>query len=334
MSMESLAVAVEGSYNLRPRGALAGSPLLRGLLTVMPREVFEKEVLSLLSETDLAMLSRCSRDCREAVVASGLPRAGAPETGGAPLNYARFVRSTNMLSWANTSGCPWDARVCCAVIALCPPAHRLEVLSFARENNCPLDEHCIMFAVSIQSVEVMTYLRKNGCPYHPETLSHAVVSKRDSPSDDDDMTFLQFILDDGAPRSTQELNECCAAAATGRLTTLKWLRERGFLWNKLTPFTAAAHGNLNIIEYCWSNNCPWSKEVFISALMGSRCDLPLPQDDDEEERLLRRERCTNVLTWLDANGCPKPDDIGTIRVMFQNADGSYAEYSFTENDHD
>ena len=305
MSIERSAVPVAADicrYNLRPRGALAGSPLLRGLLTVLPREVFEKEVLGLLSETDLAMFSRCGRECREAVVASGLPRAGARETGGQPLHLKHFVSSVNMLSWAKASGSPWSAEVCFGITVVCPPPLCIQMLTFARSNNCPWGSECTLMAARQQSVELMAYLRNNGCPYHPNTFVEAVASKHDSPRDDDDMTFLQFLLQDGCPRSTNH-NECCAAAASGDLTTLKWLRQRGFLWDDTTPTFAASHGHLNVIDYCYEYDCPWSERVFVSAVVGSRNDL---QDEDDVESLPRRERCMNIVNWLIERGCPLP----------------------------
>ena len=319
--MESLAVAVEDSYNLRPRGALAGSPLLRGLLTVLPREVFEKEVLSLLSETDLAMLSRCGRDCREAVVASDLPRAGAPETGGELLEYVEFVRSTNMLSWARTSGCPWDARVCFAVVALCPPAHRLEVLSFAHENSCPWDEDCLLVAVRIHSTDLLRYMRNQGCPYSQSTFWKAI---RWREFEQEDLTLLEFLLDDGCPWSIT-FEECRAAASRGDLTTLVWLRQKGFMWDEKTPVCAAIHGHLDVIRYCSQNSCPMDDETFVYAFLGTRSDISCCRCDDcdnNDKLLLRRDRCMNVLNWLNENGYPNDH----IALVFENADGSYTEY--------
>ena len=62
------------------------SPLLRPLLEELP-EVLEAEVLTRLPLTDLALFARVGRSSRAAVVASGLPRAGA---NGVPLQLEQF----------------------------------------------------------------------------------------------------------------------------------------------------------------------------------------------------------------------------------------------------
>jgi hypothetical protein len=91
--------------------ALSTSPLLLGLLTVLPRDVLEEELLGgKLDSTALAMFSRCGTACRAAVAASGLRRAGEP--GGLRLCVGDFVDSVNLLAWAKAHGCPWNEKVC------------------------------------------------------------------------------------------------------------------------------------------------------------------------------------------------------------------------------
>mmetsp|Transcript_662 Transcript_662/g.1522 ORF Transcript_662/g.1522 Transcript_662/m.1522 type:complete len:159 (+) Transcript_662:224-700(+) len=109
--------------------AHAFSPLLGPLLDGLG-DVFEKEVLSLLDPTDLAMLARVGCGCRDAVRASGLPRAGVKGKGEVLLQVRHFTGSVERLAWAKANGCPWTWRTC----ALVAGGGQLEVLSWAREH--------------------------------------------------------------------------------------------------------------------------------------------------------------------------------------------------------
>jgi len=91
--------------------AHADSPLLGPLLDDLG-ELFEAEVLKRLNPTDLALLARVGRGCRDAVRASGLSRAGV-KGGEFPLDVKDFVGSVKLLTWAKESGgCPWSERTC------------------------------------------------------------------------------------------------------------------------------------------------------------------------------------------------------------------------------
>ena len=115
----ALAALVETSWELwedellgrlRAKGLITyPSPLLGRLLEEL-RDVFAVEVLLRLDPTDLAMLARVGPASRAAVVASGLPRAGA--NGEVPLKLWAFLGSVEDLAWAKANDCPWVARVC------------------------------------------------------------------------------------------------------------------------------------------------------------------------------------------------------------------------------
>ena len=109
------------------------SPLLGGLLEKLP-EVLEAEVLPRLPPTDITMFARVGPASRAAVVASGLPRAGA--NGGALLKVRDFVGSVERLALARDNGCPWNARTS----ALAARSGRMGVLRWARKHGCDWNE--------------------------------------------------------------------------------------------------------------------------------------------------------------------------------------------------
>ena len=99
------------------------------------REVFDKEVLPLLSPTTRAVFGRVGQASRDAVLRSPeLSCAG--RTVGVKFRVEDFVETVELLAWAMDNGCRWDAHTCAAVTK----GGGLEVLQWAREHDCPWDE--------------------------------------------------------------------------------------------------------------------------------------------------------------------------------------------------
>ena len=54
---------------------------------------------------------------------------------------------------------------------------------------------------------------------------------------------------------------CVQVAATNKLELLKWAREeKQCEWDKQTIKVAAVIDNLEMLKYCFSNNCPYDEE--------------------------------------------------------------------------
>ena len=54
---------------------------------------------------------------------------------------------------------------------------------------------------------------------------------------------------------------CREVAGTNKLEFLKWAREvKHCEWDKWTIYLAAAKGNLEMLKYCFSNDCPYDEE--------------------------------------------------------------------------
>jgi len=57
---------------------------------------------------------------------------------------------------------------------------------------------------------------------------------------------------------------CSAVADTNKLEFLKWAREeKKCEWDELTSASAAYHGNLEILKYCFDNGCPLRKDLSV-----------------------------------------------------------------------
>jgi hypothetical protein len=57
---------------------------------------------------------------------------------------------------------PWDERTC----RYAAWGGHLEVLKWARENDCPWDERTCMFAAKGGHLEVLKWARENDCPWN------------------------------------------------------------------------------------------------------------------------------------------------------------------------
>ena len=67
---------------------------------------------------------------------------------------------------------------------------------------------------------------------------------------------------------------CFQVAGTNKLEFLKWVREvKHCEWDAMTIDTAALKGNLEMLKYCFSNDCPWDEEqVCEQAAAGGHLD--------------------------------------------------------------
>jgi hypothetical protein len=216
---------------LRATGLITYPSPLLGPLEEWP-DILAVEVLPRLGPTDLALFARVGRVSRAAVVASGLPRAGA--TGGALLKVEDFVGSVERLAWARDNGCPWNARTS----ALAARNGHVEVLRWAREHGCDWDEMTCEQAAAGGHLEVLKWAREHGCPWEQEDV-------------EDEVDF-------------EDIMNCCALAAQGgHLEVLKWLRqpEQDCPWNECTCACAAYNGHLEVLKWAREHGCPWEEDI-------------------------------------------------------------------------
>jgi hypothetical protein len=190
----------------------------------LPLDVISTHILrsDFLPETgDLGRLRAVSKHTRDAVDATGRPvyeltpeeavRRGdlnglqlllerAPHVRRDVCALAADVGNLDVLKWARENDCPWDDETC----ANAAEGGHLEVLKWARENDCPWDELTCAHAAWKGHLEVLKWARENGCPSNELT--------------------------------------CSSAALGGHLEVLKWARENGAPWTENTRRIAASMG--------------------------------------------------------------------------------------------
>ena len=85
-------------------------------------------------------------------------------------------------------------------------------------------------------------------------------------------------------RLPRRWRDCDAAASSGQLEALQWLREDGCPWNENTCAMAAYGGHLEVLQWIRANGCPWDERTCYCAAT----------------EIVNLE----VLQWAHANGCP------------------------------
>jgi hypothetical protein len=93
---------------------------------------------------------------------------------------------------------------------------RLDILKWARENNCPWNKDTCSEAALFGHLEVLKWIRKNGCPWDTDT--------------------------------------CSSAARRGHSEILKWARENGCPWNEETCTVAAKTGHFEALRAALARN--------------------------------------------------------------------------------
>ena len=257
------------------------SPLLGGLLEKLP-EVLAAEVFTRLDPTDLALFARMAPASRAVVVASSLPRAGAPN-GVAVMKAGHFVGSVQRLAWARDNGCPWNARTS----ALAARSGHVEVLRWAREHLCDWNERTCAEAAYGGHLEVLMWAREHGC------------------------LWVEVDEDDA------DLNCCALASRGGHLEVLKWLREHECPWDSWTCVFAAEGGHLELLKWARAHGCPWEEDL--DASIRNCCAFAAFYGRLEVLKWLRQQNCPwdaltcaaaadgghlELLKWAREHHCP------------------------------
>ena len=74
-----------------------------------------------------------------------------------------------ILKWARENNCPWDESTCSHAAR----GGHLEILKWARENGCPWDENTCSYAAFGGHLEILKWARANDCPWSERTCACA-----------------------------------------------------------------------------------------------------------------------------------------------------------------
>jgi len=139
---------------------------------------------------------------------------------------------------------PWDEKTCrCAAYG-----GHLDILKWARENDCPWNEGTCWGAAEHGHLEVLKWARANDCSWGEWTCAHAAMGGH--------LEVLKWVRANDCP---WDENTCFRAADGGHLEVLKWAHENGAPWDEWTCWGAAKNGNIEVLRWARENGCPWNE---------------------------------------------------------------------------
>jgi hypothetical protein len=102
---------------------------------------------------------------------------------------------------------------------------------------------------------------------------------------------------------------CYTAAREGNLSVLKYLRSMQCPWSEWTCAYAAKNGHLDVLQWCRQNGCPWNDQTSLYAAKKGHINVLIwcrqnecPWGERTCEALERKGYC-DVLQWSFENGC-------------------------------
>jgi len=156
----------------------------------------------------------------------------------------------HVLAWAVEYGCPWNASVC---IEAAKTGH-LKTLEWARRKGCVWNSLVCVEAAERGHIHILEFARRD-LPWAPCTCrfefydSHNVTcpwSNCVCGQDDPPRPCLHV-----HKKCAWNMHACVAAARSGNIETLVWLRTRRVPcpWNSLVLVEAARYGHVDILRY-------------------------------------------------------------------------------------
>jgi hypothetical protein len=139
--------------------------------------------------------------------------------------------------------------------------NNLELLKYARENNCSWDSHTTNNALKNNNLEMLKYAVDNGCLC--ESLAYYA-------SLNNNLEMLKYAVEKGFDLS---LDVTYNAATNNNLEMLKYARENNCPWNEKVCSQAALNGNLEMLKWARSNGCPWDISTYQAALQKGHLEI-------------------------------------------------------------
>ena len=112
------------------------------------------------------------------------------------------------------------------------------------EGRLPRNNVC-SYAARGGCLEVLQWARVNDCPWSALTCSEAAGGGH--------LKMLQWAIANGC---SWDETTCSEASCGGHLDVLKWARVNGCPWDEMTLTSAADGGHLEVLKWARANGCP------------------------------------------------------------------------------
>lgn len=172
----------------------------------------------------------------------------------------------NVLKWLlqHTTPCPCDER--CSKKA----ASRgyLSILQWMVDKRLPWDGETLYEAARCGHENVVRWARENGCPLD-EKLTFAIFEAVYAT----DMNTLRILQRRGCCSELQQIEICKQAARYRNKEVLVWAHSHGFAWDVWTCAYTAEHGDLEFLRWLRERNCPWDEKTCMKAAQRGRLEV-------------------------------------------------------------
>ena len=155
------------------------------------------------------------------------------------------------------------------------------VVKWAHEQGCPIDENAFLYAVWGNHIDIMDYLKEYG---HQHLTEETCLHSFDMKDPETEFKTIQWLRRQNPP-CPWDAQTFQAAACSGHIPTLEWLRGNGCPWDKEACSMAARWGHLHVLKWLRENGCEWDCNVITYAIKYGHGEV--------EE-------------WAKNNGCPTP----------------------------
>ena len=167
------------------------------------------------------------------------------------------------------------------------------MVTWAKENGCPLPESTFFEASVVGNMDAILWLYENDCPKKCAVLGAAATGK---------MNLQLWLYDHAFPINNYSV--CLIAAKKGHLQMLEWMKENERLMvnRQVYEMTLREH-HLNVVK--------WLKEQ----------SLHHTSWDAEGSNAAARYERQEIFQWLIENGCPWNDQTGVCAVHMGGVGG-------------
>jgi hypothetical protein len=225
-------------------------------LVVHHKDIFVSHVLPKLKRTDRFFFQKVNRESLDVLAYAGVNVSKLGWRVWECTSISTLEWAWNHYPWGEEDryGGVMDQALFCAGVA---GTNKLEFLKWAREvKQCEWDERTIEMAAAIGNLEMLKYCFSNDCPCdEKESRARAAAGGH--------LDCLRFLFDkmNLSRRKEDQAWFCSQVAETNKLEFLKWAREvKHCEWDERTIEMAAFKGNLEMLKYCFSNDCPCDEE--------------------------------------------------------------------------
>jgi hypothetical protein len=126
----------------------------------------------------------------------------------------------------------------------------IDECSSLSEKNLEVEESIIETLFRDQRYDLVLYALEKGFTLSSERVKQIKISG--------DLKLYQYLFQD--QKLEFNLKLMSLAVKSGKIETVKWLRENGCPWDKWTCQYAAEKGYLEILKWAREHGCPWNKE--------------------------------------------------------------------------